>query len=155
MQYVLDTNIISEAMKVSPNHNALWWLQDHAEQVLLNAISIEEIYLGIFLLPDGRRKKRLKDAIDAIAKDCKDRILPFDAFCGYLCAELQAHARKIGRPSTIEDCMIAAICKRNNAVLATHNVRDFDYLGIQVVDPFEYESETFNNLKKRESHDAS
>ena len=47
--------------------------------------------------------------------------------------------------------MIAAISKRNNAILATHNVKDFDYLGIETVDPFTYEPENLEELHRREA----
>ena len=151
MKYVMDTNIVSEFLKPHPNQNAIWWAQDHNPDLLLNAVSIQELYFGLFTMPDGKRKESLKESIDAIVEECTDRILPFDAFTGYLCAEMHAFAKASGRPGTVEDLMIAAICKRNNAVLATHNTKDFDYLGIEVVDPFEYESETMKELRRREA----
>lgn len=150
MRYVLDTNIISEFLKPDPNQNAIWWAQDYNADLLLNVVSIQELYFGIFTMPDGKRKARLKESIDAIVQECTDRILPFDAFAGYLCAEMHALANAAGRPGTIEDLMIAAICKRNEVVLATHNVKDFDYLGIEIVDPFEYESDLMKELRRRE-----
>ena len=150
MRYVLDTNIVSEFLKPDPNQNAIWWAQDHNADLLLNAVSIQELYFGIFTMPDSKRKARLKESIDAIVQECTDRILPFDAFSGYLCAEMHALANAAGRPGTIEDLMIAAICKRNEVVLATHNVKDFDHLGIEIVDPFEYESDLMKELRRRE-----
>ncbi len=55
----------------------------------------------------------------------------------FLCAELHEQALSRGKVPTIEDLTIAAICKRNDCVLATRNVKDFDYLAIDVVNPFE------------------
>lgn len=142
MGYVLDTNIVSEFLKHRPNQNVIWWAQDHNDDLLLNAVTIQELYYGILAMPDGKRKEGLKAAVGAIIGEFADRTLPFDGFSAYLCAELHALTKKAGRPGTIEDLMIAAICKRNDAVLATHNVRDFDHLGIEIVDPFEYGPET-------------
>ena len=88
-------------------------------------------------LPDGKRKERLRQAITAIVMDCSDKTYSFDAFSGYLCAELHDRAIKAGRVPTIEDLMIAAISKRNDCILATRNTKDFDYLDIDLVNPFE------------------
>lgn len=136
MIYVADTNVVSELMRSDPDFSVICWFQDHEGEVYLNAVTVEEIYYGIFRLPEGKRRRRLEDAIAGIVMDCSDKTLPFDAYCGYLCAELHARAISLGRTPTIEDLMIAAICRRNDAVLATRNTRDFDYLDISCVDPF-------------------
>ena len=151
MPYILDTNIISEALKPKPDHNTIWWMQDHNEDLLFNVVSVEEVYDGIFRMPEGKRKARIRKQFDAFVKECANRTLPFDAFSAYLCAELAASARKMGRPITIEDCMIAAICKRNDGILVTRNVKDFDYLGIETFNPFTYEPETLQELRRRET----
>ena len=150
MRYVLDTNIVSEFLKPDPNQNVIWWAQDYNADLLLNVISIQELYFGIFTMPDGKKKTRLRESLDAIVRECTDRILPFDAFAGYLCAEMHASAKAAGHPRTIEDLMIAAICKRNDAVLTTRNIKDFDCLGIELIDPFEYESDLMKELRCRE-----
>lgn len=151
MKYVIDTNVISEITKTVSNDNVLSWFWDHGEDVFLPAIGIEELYYGVLIMPEGKRKALLKGSIGAIVKECADRTLAYDGFSAYLCAELRAKARAMGRSSSIEDFMIAAICKRNDAVLVTHNVKDFDYLGIQVVDPFDYESPVLTRLKREEA----
>ena len=155
MRYVLDTNILSEVTRKHPNFEVICWIQDHVEDVFTTSITIKELYYGLFLMPEGKRRRVLKETIDAIVKECSDRTFPYDAFCAYLCAELQASARSIGRSTALEDCMIAAICKRNNATLVTRNVKDFEYFGIDVVNPFEYESPTLAELKRREAGSTS
>ncbi len=152
MKYILDTNILSEIVKPRPDFNTISWIQDHTDEVAITSVSLEELYYGIFLMSDGKKKEALKSSIDAIVKDCTNRTLAFDAFCGYLCAEVHANARKSGHTGTIEDFMIAAICKRNDAVLVTHNVKDFDYVdGLEIIDPFTYESPLLAELKRREA----
>ena len=152
MKYVLDTNIISEIAKPQPNDNTINWIQDHTDDVAITAVSLEELYYGISIMPEGKKKLKLKESIDSIVKDCTDRTLPFDAFCGYLCAKARADAQKAGRVGTIEDFMIAAICMRHNAALITRNVKDFDYIdGLEVIDPFTYESPVLARLKRREA----
>ena len=156
MKYVLDTNVISELAKQRPEHNVIAWIQDHNEDVVINSVSLEEVYYGILQMPDGKKKARIKGIIDGIARDCTDKILVFDAFCGYLCAEVRAQARRSGHPGTIEDFMIASICMRHNTTLVTRNVKDFDFIdGLSVVNPFEYEPPLLAELKRREQESSS
>lgn len=137
MKYLADTNVVSELMKPAPAEAVIDWLQDNEEQIFISAVTVKELYFGLFLLPDGRRKERLETAITGIVMDCSDKTLAFDAFSAYLCAELHAKAKTLGRVATVEDLMIASVALRNDAVLATRNVKDFDYLGIDCVNPFE------------------
>lgn len=154
MRYLLDTNVVSEIMRPQPDFAVICWVQDHSSDVVLSSIGLEEIYHGVFVMPEGKRKKALKAAIDAIVRDCTDRVLGFDAFCGYLCAEVRALAKRAGRTGTIEDFMIAAICLRNNVALVTRNVKDFDYVeGLEIVNPFAYESPVLAKLKRHEAQD--
>lgn len=149
--YVLDTNVISEFTRPRIDGNVISWMYNHEGEVFTTSVNIQELYYGVLHMPKGKRRTRLYESIDAIVRDCANRTLPFDAFSGYLCAELRVKARELGRGASIEDLMIAAICKRNNATLVTRNVKDFDYLGIKVENPFEYESPTLLELKRRES----
>lgn len=139
MNYLVDTNVVSELMRPRPNDNVIDWFQDHEGCVYLSAITIKELYFGMLRLPEGKRKERLREAITAIVMDCADKTYAFDGFSGFICAQLHEAALAAGRPATIEDLMIAAICKRNDCVLATRNTKDFDYLGIEVVNPFEWD----------------
>lgn len=154
--YVLDTNIVSEITKpmAIANPNAIDWLQDHNQDLYLTSVTIMELYYGIMRLPDGKRKRSLREHIDIIVQECSDKILPFDSFSGYLCGEMRCKAQSVGRVPAIADCMIAAICQRHGATLVTHNVKDFDYLDLKIVDPFEYESDTLKRLKAEEAKRA-
>lgn len=151
MPYVVDTNIISEVTKHRLNDNVLAWFWDYNQDVFLTTVSVMELHYGIMRLPDGKRKAALKTQINAIIKDCSDHIYPLDSFSAYLCADLRCRAHYAGRTPQIADLMIAAICKANNATLVTHNVKDFDYLGIDIVDPFDYEPLIRAELLHREA----
>lgn len=154
--YVLDTNIISEVTKPAADWNAICWIQDHEAESFLTTVTIMELNYGIMRLPEGRRKASLRSHIDAITKDCGDRILDFDSFSAYLCAMMRCKAQAAGRVPEIADLMIAAICQRHDAVLVTHNMKDFDYIdGLEVIDPFAYESPTLFRLKQQEEKRAA
>ena len=144
MKYVIDTNIVSEVAKPWPNEHVIDWFWDYGNDAYLSVITIEELYYGALILPDGKRRDGLLEFVEAFVKDCRGKALFYDGFAAYLCAELRAKARRMGRSSSIEDYMIAAICKANGATLVTHNAKDFDYLGIEVIDPFDYIHPTKN-----------
>lgn len=151
MIYIADTNVLSELMKKRPSHEVISWFQDHESKVYLTSVTVKELYYGMLRLPDGKRKSLLRESLTAIIMECADKTLSFDGYCGYLCAELHQRAVSQGRTPTIEDLMIAAICLRNDAVLATRNTKDFDDLGLNLVNPFEYESETLKRLRENQS----
>ena len=133
MNYVVDTNVVSELMRPQPSENVVDWFYDHEGQVWLTSITVKELYFGMLRLPEGKRKERLRQAITSIVTDCSSKTYSFDAFSAFLCAELHEQALSQGKAPAIEDLMIAAICKRNDCALATRNVKDFDYLAIDVV----------------------
>ena len=150
MNYVLDTNIISEFMKPNPDFGALCWAQDHSEEMYLTSITLMELQYGLMRMPEGKRKKQLKEHIEAITRECAERLYDFDGFSAYYCAELRCKAQSVGFTPQIADCMIAAICQRNGATLVTHNTKDFQCYEIDMIDPFGYESETLKELRRRD-----
>ena len=137
MNYVVDTNVVSELMRPQPSENVIDWFYDHEGQVWLTSITVKELYFGMLRLPEGKRKERLRQAITSIVMDCSSKTYSFDAFSAFLGAELHEQALSQGKAPAIEDLMIAAICKRNDCALATRNVKDFDCLAIDVINPFE------------------
>lgn len=137
MAYIVDTNVVSELAKQQPNADAVRWLVAHEDQALLTAITIEEMRFGCLMLPDGKRKRKLSETIDRITDVYSSRTLPFDAAAAEQCAQLHVSAIKQGRTPSIEDLMIAALCICHDATLVTRNTKDFDYLGISTVNPFE------------------
>ena len=139
MKYVADTNVISELMKPHPSDNVIDWFQDNEGMVYIAATTIDELYYGMLLLSDGRRKNQLRTAITGIVMDCSNKTLPFDGYSAYLCAELKTNARAQGRATSTEDAMIAAVALRNDAIVATRNTKDFECLDVACINPFEYD----------------
>jgi len=76
---VLDTNVVSEAMKPEPNLAVHSWLNEQgAETPYLSSVTVAELLFGIGALPDGRRKKALTETLDGVLELFGDRLLPFD-----------------------------------------------------------------------------
>lgn len=136
---VLDTNVISELMRVHPNTNVMDWLSGyHPEEVAITAITQSEILYGLSIMEDGQRKAGLIEAATALfMEDFAGRILSFDSAAATHFADIAATRRRLGRPISQADAQIAAIVRSTHTLLATRNVADFVDCGMDVVNPFE------------------
>ncbi|MFN0062764.1 MAG: type II toxin-antitoxin system VapC family toxin [Myxococcaceae bacterium] len=136
---MLDTNVLSEFMRESPRTQVADWLRlQSPSRVFTTAITHAEILYGVALLPEGKRKQNLAEAVRAVfAQDLAGRILPFDTEAAPAFAVLAAKRKRMGRPITNADAQIAAICISHEAVLATRNVSDFDGCEIRLLNPFQ------------------
>ena len=137
---LLDTNVLSELMKASPDPEVIAWVDEHPEHTLfISTISQAEIELGIALLPDGKRKQNLADEASVAFEEFADRCLVFDELSASQYGPIVANRRKIGRPIAIEDALIASIALAHGLQLATRNVKDFEHIsGLVVINPWEH-----------------
>jgi toxin FitB len=138
---LLDTNVLSEIGKPSPEQRVTAFLRKHRD-VFVSVISLHEIEYGTALLPVGRRRAELETAMNAVVSIFRNRILAVEESEAKLAATLRADARKQGRVLHLPDALIAATAKANGLALATRNVSDFDYLGIAVIDPWALDPST-------------
>ena len=135
---VLDTNVLSELIRPRPDPKVVNWLRDQARSRLFTtAVSRGEMLLGALVLPDGQRKRRLQDEIQAIFEiDMAGRVLAYDSSAADAQAQFSAMRKAQGRPVTLADAMIAGIAHSRGAALATRNVRDFEGCGVALIDPW-------------------
>ena len=135
---LLDTNVVSEFMKASPDTGVMDWLNVRAKlDFYLCTPVIAEIRYGVAQLPDGKRKENLLVACEGVETEIfAGRVLGFDRLAAHRYAELRARRRETGKPISVMDAMIAAIALAHAMTLATRNVRDFEGLGVPLVDPF-------------------
>jgi predicted nucleic acid-binding protein len=133
---VLDTNVLSEPLRPKPSPVVLDWLAELHEPAAITAVSVGEILRGARFLPDGRRRSELIAGIDDIVRAFRHDVLPFTEASARVYAGLAESRRTAGLALTVEDGMIAAICRHHGATLATRNVRDFEHLGIDLIDPW-------------------
>ena len=137
---ILDTNVVSELLRPAPSPAVEAWLaaQDGAT-VFFTAIGEAELRLGVAIVPAGRRRTSLAEAIDAmLEQDFRGRVLPFDTAATQAYAAIAATRRAAGRPISQFDCQIAAIARIRQAVLATRNTVDYEDCGIEVIDPWQH-----------------
>jgi toxin FitB len=135
---IVDTNVLSEVIKVSPSPRVVDWWNSHPEtELYLTSITPAEILAGIELLPKGKRRAAIAQAAEAtFREDFADRILPFDGESAREFARIIAVRRKLGRPISQPDAQIAAIARNCGAVMATRNTGDFERCGVKLVNPW-------------------
>jgi len=135
---IVDTNVLSELMKPSPEPAVRDWARaQDAEELHTTAISLAEIRYGIERLPSGRRRDLLRTTADEVFAAFADQILPFDATAAQDYATIVTTRDEAGFPIDGFDAQIAAICSLHEGTLATRNVKDFRDTGIHVTNPWE------------------
>ena len=137
MNYLLDTCVISELVKKSPDKNVLNWLESiPAERLYLSVITIGEIRKGLLKLPGSKRKDMLTNWLNALLDDYQNRILAIDLTVAENWGGIQGKAEKEGISMPSIDSLIAAIAYTHNLVLVTRNVSDFKPNGIPIKNPW-------------------
>ena len=137
---VLDTNVLSELMKPSGHRSprvADWLRHQPAEGIFTTTVTMAEIFAGIAILPDGRRKAQIHAAADSIFDTAfARRVLPFDEASARAYADIVTARRGAGQPIAPLDIQIAAIARAHRMAVATRNVPDFQESGVELIDPW-------------------
>jgi toxin FitB len=135
---ILDTNVVSEAMKPNPNPAVQAWLDEQAAETLyLSSITLAELLFGIGSLSDGRRKNALAQTLDGLLDLFGDRVLAFNTDSARHYAELAMKARSAGKGFPTPDGYIAAIAAAHRFTVATRDVAPFQAAGLNVINPWE------------------
>ncbi len=135
MSYLLDTNIISETIRRVPSKKVLAWLADiPAEALYMSVLTIGEIRKGVESLGDEKRREKLRLWLEhELPTWFEDRVLPVDLAVaerwGRLLAEVQRSVPTI-------DSLLAATALHHDLRLVTRNAEDFEYPGLEVINPF-------------------
>ena len=137
---VADTNVVSELMRAEPSPAVRAWVLARSHHELrITAITVAEILHGIERLPSGRRKEMLREAaVDVFSRFTED-VLPFDATAATVEPEIVDLRDRQGTPISGFDAQIAAICRVNDARLATRNEREFAEIGVELINPWSSE----------------
>lgn len=135
---VLDTNVVSECIRTLPNAAVLAWLdRQDANTLFITSTSVAELVCGIHLLPIGRRRSLLADALTALLDELfGERILAFDKAAALAYGPLVARARSAGRQIAIADAQIAAVASVCRFSVATRDSSAFKAAGARVIDPW-------------------
>jgi len=134
---LLDTNVVTAAMKPDPDPAVLSWLDEQAAETLfLCSVTIAELMFGIAALPKGKRKDRLTTALEGVVTLFADRILPFDIEAARRYADLAVSARAAGRGFPTPDGYMAAIAAAHDFAVASRDSSAFSAAGLNVINPW-------------------
>ena len=134
---LLDTNVVSEAMKPEPHPSVRDWLDAQAAETLfLSSVTVAELMFGIGALPRGKRKDRLATTLDGVMELFESRILSFDTQAARRYADLAVRARKAGKGFPTPDGYIAAIAAAHGFAVASRDTAAFTTAGLTVIDPW-------------------
>lgn len=139
MNFLLDTCVLSEIVKVSPNPAVVEWVAAQDEhRLFLSVITIGELHKGIARLASGSRRETLRQWLDDDLQDrFRGRVLGIDSGIAREWGTILAEAENRGRPLPAIDALIAASAKVHTCAVVTRNVGDFEPTGVEVVNPWD------------------
>ena len=135
---LLDTNVVSEAMKPEPNPVVRAWLNDQAAETLyLSSVTLAELLFGIAALPSGKRKEMLALTLEGLMGLFKDRVLSFDVEAARHYADLAVVAKVSGRGFPTPDGYIAAIAASRGFIVASRDTAPYEAAKVTVINPWQ------------------
>ncbi|MGD9287759.1 MAG: type II toxin-antitoxin system VapC family toxin [Desulfobacterales bacterium] len=138
MKYLLDTCVISELVKPTPNRKVVDWINElPSEALFLCAITIGEVRKGLTKLPDSKKKERLTLWLNTLLIEYNERIFFIDLMVCENWGVLQGNAEKAGTPMSTIDSLIAATTYTHNLTLVTRNKNDFAPSNIPIINPWQ------------------
>lgn len=138
MNYLLDTNVISELIAKKPHQLVLDWLDaQDPNSIYLSVITIGELQKGIAKLSASARKDALQIWLtDDLLSRFQGRILLLDVEVSLAWGELVGRLAQVGRPLAALDSLIAALTLHHRCILVTRNEDDFNGTGVPVINPW-------------------
>lgn len=134
---VLDTNVVSKLMHPTGAPLEKWISLRRGEFLCMSVLTITEVTYGLHLLPHRRRREHVEAGWHHLQHLWAGRILPVTPEVAQVAGVAMADRRAIGRPIHVPDALIAATCLLHDATLATRNTREFEGLGIDLINPWD------------------
>ncbi len=138
MNLLLDTSVLSEVQRPSPNAEVLAWLDAVDEDRVFSSVtSIAELRRGVALLDPGRRRAALTAWLrDDLPARFAGRILPIDYAIAESCGDLMAESRRTGTALSAMDAFFAATGLAKKLTLVTRKLEEFAPFGVPLLDPW-------------------
>jgi toxin FitB len=138
LNYLLDTNVVSEWVKAPPHANVVRWLAETDEdRICLSVITFAEIRQGVEEMVAGRRRDALTSWLqDELPSRFEGRILGVDLAVAEAWGAVMARSNKMGVNLGVMDAFFAATAEARGLTLVTRNTRHFETLGMALVNPW-------------------
>jgi len=136
---LLDTNIPSESIRSRPDPKVDTWIHGQDDETLhLSVVTIGELRKGLDLAPHGKQRAELQEWLEKdLVPTFDGRILPVTKAIAEKWGALSAQRQLAGRPLSMADGLIAATALEHGLTLVTRNVKDFDLLGVTILNPWD------------------
>lgn len=136
---LVDTNVISEPLRKSPEARVIAWIDAQPlETLYLSAITVAELRFGVASLTAGKRREGLRDNLETrVLPLFAGRVLAFDLAASQAYAELMAKARAAGLALRPADGYIAATAVSHRMAVATRDTAPFEAAGVPIMNPWE------------------
>lgn len=131
-----DTNVVSEFIRRAPDPRVIDFTRRWARRLVLPVVALHELEYGVARMPPGRRRARVARYVAGIARSYRDRVLDLDPVRAREAARIRTQAELAGRTIPVADALIAGTARAEGIPLATRNLRDFEGLGIELIDPW-------------------
>src|SRR3984957_20885594 len=137
--FLVDTNCISEVVRVKPEPRVLAWIDAADESLLyLSVLTLGEIRKGLAALPQSRQRSRLETWLEVeLQARFSGRILPIDVAVADRWGLLSANAKRKGKALSTIDALLAATALHYNLTVVSRNVSDFANTQVPVLNPWE------------------
>jgi len=136
---ILDTNVVSELIRPSPDARVLRWFSNQAaEDLHITVVTMAGILYGIELIAASRRRDAVRTGAEKMFETVfADRMLTFEERAAVAFSQIAPARRRQGKPIAESDAQIAAITRVHGATLATRNPYVFEGCGVRLVNPWE------------------
>ena len=135
--FLLDTNCVSEIVRVRPDPNVLTWTRANEKSLYISVLTLGEIRKGVMLLPVSRKRVELEQWLELkLPVQFAERFLSVNAEIAEIWGATAAEAQLKGLALPIIDGLIAATAKHHDLTIITRNERDFRMWGIPVINPW-------------------
>ncbi len=137
--FLLDTNCISEVVRISPEPRVMAWMDAADESLLyLSVLTLGEIRKGLAALPQGRRRTRLETWLDVeLRARFWGKILSVDLQVADRWGWLSGTAKRAGKALSVIDGVLASTALHHNLTLVSRNITDFAHLQVPLLNPWQ------------------
>jgi predicted nucleic acid-binding protein len=138
MKYLLDTCVLSEMIKSTPDANVIQWFKTRKpHELCISAMTWGELQRGVAKLPQSKRRSELTAWLNQLESGFEDRILSFDQKSSEIWAQMTLQAETKGKSMAAFDSIIAATARAFGCKMVTRNVRDFTQADIDLLNPWQ------------------